>query len=142
MGFLLLRLRKRQITRWGLVGHPQRLGVTMDGTAFSLGLRRVGWSELSEGHLGGKEEGQTGAFLKKVVTRSAGGRGEGWETGHRSDKAERKGERVVGSSSLCSTFLWAFLHLLVTGGRELAAFSVNTYIILGPKKPDAWPGAT
>lgn len=44
-------------------------------------------------------------LLKKVVTRSMGGRGEVWETGHRSDKAERKGERVVGSGSLCSTFL-------------------------------------
>lgn len=55
-----------------------------------------------------------------------GGREE-WETEHRSDKAERKGERVVGSSSLCSTFL----------GAELAAFLVSpslcTYIILDPK---------
>lgn len=72
--------------------------------AFSPGLHRVGRSAQSEG-TSDKEEGQTGAFLKKVVTRSMGGRGEVWETGYRSDKAERKGERVVGSGSLCSTFL-------------------------------------
>lgn len=45
MGFLLLRLGKRQIIRWGLVGHPQRLGVTMVLLRHSL-WGYVGWGGL------------------------------------------------------------------------------------------------
>lgn len=45
MGFRLLRLGKRQITRWGLVRHPQRLDVTMVLLWHSL-WGYVGWGGL------------------------------------------------------------------------------------------------
>lgn len=51
MGFLFLRLGKRQITRWGFGWtSPEAWRDSDTAPAFSLGLRRVGWSAQSEAH--------------------------------------------------------------------------------------------